>query len=224
MSIKRPEGASEQDKPGGCPIPGTSAPLRLAGLVVGELAPVSLSVEAGEILCLSGPSGSGKSRLLRAIADLDAHGGEVWLGEQSQAGVRGHCWRGWVMLVPADSQWWDERVGEHLAQDLGGQGAALGFEEPVADWQVSRLSSGEKQRLALLRAWSRQPRALLLDEPTANLDPGLTEKTEAWIRAWARRAGLPVIWISHDPAQIARVADRHYRIRGSVLERVDGSH
>lgn len=196
--------------------------LRLEALAVGELEPVSLTVAPGEILCLSGPSGSGKSRLLRAIADLDAHGGEVWLGTQRQSRMKGHCWRGWVMLVPADSQWWGERVGDHLGRGLDGQGEALGFPAGVEDWQVSRLSSGERQRLALLRAWSRQPRALLLDEPTANLDPRLTETTEAWILAWARRAGLPVIWISHDPVQIARVADRHYRIWNKLLENADG--
>ncbi|PSJ40116.1 ABC transporter [Zobellella taiwanensis] len=205
------------------PIPPPASGLRLDQLQVGTLAPVSLTVAPGEILCLSGPSGSGKSRLLRAVADLDAHGGEIWLGELCQSRVKGHCWRGWVMLVPADSQWWGERVGDHLNLPCGEPAAALGFAEAVEEWQVSRLSSGEKQRLALLRAWSRQPRALLLDEPTANLDPRLTERTERWILHWARSAGLPVVWISHDPGQIARVADRHYRIHDHRLEQDDGS-
>lgn len=223
MNKEREAPPARRNEAGTCPAAETPAPLRLAELVVGKLAPVSLTVVPGEILCLSGPSGSGKSRLLRAIADLDAHGGEIWLGELCQSRVKGHCWRGWVMLVPADSQWWGERVGDHLGRGLDGQGEALGFPAGVEDWQVSRLSSGEKQRLALLRAWSRQPRALLLDEPTANLDPQLTGKTEAWIRHWARQAGLPVIWISHDPGQIARVADRHYRIHDNRLERDHGS-
>ncbi|PSJ46736.1 ABC transporter [Zobellella endophytica] len=197
---------------------GGGLPLRLEGLAVGELAPVSLTVAAGEILCLSGPSGSGKSRLLRAIADLDEHRGRVWLGEQDRAGVPAHRWRRRVMLVPADSQWWGERVADHLGQGLDGQGEALGFPAGVEDWSVARLSSGEKQRLALLRAWSHQPGALLLDEPTANLDPALTGRVEAWLCRWIRQACLPALWISHDPGQIARVADRHGRLRDRQLE------
>ncbi len=193
-------------------------PLRLEALGVGLLAPLSLCIAPGEICCLSGASGSGKSRLLRAIADLDAHAGEVWLGETAQSGVRGHCWRGWVMLVPADSQWWADRVGDHFAAIDPADLSALGFEPQVLDWPVSRLSSGEKQRLALLRACALAPRALLLDEPTANLDPDLTRHTEAWLRAWARRQQLPVLWVSHDSAQIERVADRHYRLQGAQLE------
>lgn len=192
--------------------------LTLRDLRVGELAPLSLSIAPGEICCLSGSSGSGKSRLLRAIADLDEHGGEIWLGETAQSAARGHCWRGWVMLVPAESQWWADRVGEHFATPDPADLAALGFESQVLDWQISRLSSGEKQRLALLRACSLGPRALLLDEPTANLDPELTRQTEAWLVAWAHRHRLPVLWVSHDGAQIDRVADRHFRIRDAELE------
>ncbi len=204
-----------------CTGPGktaSGAALRLEDLAMGELAPLSLTVAAGEILCLSGASGSGKSRLLRAIADLDAHDGEIWLGDSPQSGVSGHCWRGWVMLVPAESQWWADRVGEHFAAVSPSDLAALGFTPQVLEWQVSRLSSGEKQRLALLRACSHAPRALLLDEPTANLDPELTRQTEAWLVAWAHRYRLPVLWVSHDRAQIQRVADRHFRIQATQLE------
>ncbi|WP_344958003.1 ABC transporter ATP-binding protein [Zobellella aerophila] len=187
---------------------------------MGALTAVSLSIAPGEIVCLSGPSGSGKSRLLRAIADLDDHGGEIWLGDVAQAAVKAHRWRGWVMLVPSESPWWAERVDEHFAdhRDLARELTDLGLEPGVLGWQVGRLSSGEKQRLALLRACSYGPRALLLDEPTANLDPELTLHTEGWLGRWTRRQRLPVLWVSHDRAQIGRVADRHYHIQGSQLE------
>ncbi len=88
--------------------------LRLDNLSIGTLNGVEFSVDPGEIVCLSGPSGSGKTRLLRAAADLEPHGGEVWLGEQAQSRMAGHRWRRQVMLVPAESQWWEERVGDHF--------------------------------------------------------------------------------------------------------------
>lgn len=193
--------------------------LRIEDVSVGDLRNIRLDVHAGEIVCLSGASGSGKSRLLRAIADLEAHDGRVFLGDREQGAVRGHCWRGWVMLVPAESQWWAETVAEHFLEPLPGSLEALGFDRSVLEWQVSRLSSGEKQRLALLRALSHRPEALLLDEPTANLDTENTRLTEGWLRNLVWREWLPVLWVAHDPEQIRRVAQRHYRIRGSGLER-----
>lgn len=194
--------------------------LKLEQVSVGALTGISLSIAPGEIVCLSGASGSGKSRLLRAIADLDVHGGEVWLGETAQSAVTAHRWRGWVMLVPSESAWWAERVEEHFAEhrELDRELTDLGLEPGVLDWQVGRLSSGEKQRLALLRACSHDPRALLLDEPTANLDPELTLHAEGWLVRWARGHRLPVLWVSHDKSQIGRVADRHCHIQGSRLE------
>lgn len=192
--------------------------LRVEGLAVGDLAAVDLEVAPGEILCLSGTSGSGKSRLLRALADLEPHAGEVFLGELSQSSLPAHEWRGRVMLVPAESHWWADTVGEHLADADTTDIEALGFTPEVLDWQVSRLSSGEKQRLALLRAVSREPAALLLDEPTANLDDATTRRVEAWLMERVHERGWPVIWVAHDPAQIARVARRHLRIRGQRLE------
>lgn len=195
-------------------MPATDA-LRLEALAIGTLEAIDLSLAPGEILCLSGASGAGKTRLLRAIADLEPHGGRAWLGEVAQEDVPGHEWRRRVRLVPAESQWWSERVGDHFpAGDAPGL-AALGLDREALDWPVSRLSSGERQRLALLRALSPAPGALLLDEPTANLDDATTRRVEAWLASAIRQGGWPTLWVAHAPAQIARVATRH-------LELVDG--
>ncbi|PSJ21045.1 ABC transporter [Halomonas sp. ND22Bw] len=193
--------------------------LRLEGLAVGDLEGVTLSVEPGEVVCLSGPSGCGKSRLLRAVADLDPlEGGEVRLGDLARTAVPGHAWRRRVRLVPAESQWWDERVGEHFLSGVAEEGlAALGFDAATLDWPVARLSSGERQRLALLRALAPLPSALLLDEPTANLDAETAQRVERWLLSRLREAGWPTIWVAHDTAQIARVADRHLRLEAGRL-------
>jgi sulfonate transport system ATP-binding protein len=194
--------------------------LEIRDLNCGSLRNVSLAVEPGRIVCLSGPSGSGKSRLLRAIADLDAHDGEIRLGKHDQASTPAHCWRQWVMLVPAESQWWADTVAEHFLEPSPEGLRALGFGREVLDWQVSRLSSGEKQRLALLRAVSHEPRALLLDEPTANLDGDMSLRLENWVQGLARTERMPVLWVAHDPAQIHRIATRHFRINDDHLEDV----
>ena len=194
------------------------APLCIDSLSVGALSGIAITVQPGEIVALSGASGSGKSRLLRAIADLDPHTGAVTLGDTPRESMAGHAWRRTVMMVPAESQWWADTVGAHFPAVDHADLAALGFTPAVLDWSVSRLSSGEKQRLALLRAVAHGPRALLLDEPTANLDTDTALKVEAWLCTHIRRARWPVIWVAHDARQIERVADRHLRIAGARLE------
>lgn len=192
--------------------------LRLSDLTVGQLEPVSLRLATGRIACLSGPSGSGKTRLLRAIADLEPHGGEVWLGRIRRGSLPAHQWRRRVMMVPADSQWWSERVGDHFAAPCADTDLqALGFDAGVMDWSVSRLSSGERQRLALLRALVLAPTVLLLDEPTANLDPQLVDRVEAWLRRRVQSQPMAILWVAHDQAQIRRVADRHWHILDNRL-------
>lgn len=192
--------------------------LQLEQVGVGTLANVDLNVAPGEIVCLSGPSGSGKSRLLRAVADLEPHAGRIHLGEIEQDAMAAHEWRRAVMLVPSESQWWHERVGEHFARPMPDALAELGFEAGVDTWPVMRLSSGEKQRLALVRALSTGPRALLLDEPTANLDDDSAERVEAWLTRLIREHHMPTLWVAHSIAQIDRVADRHFRVAGSKLK------
>jgi ABC-type iron transport system FetAB ATPase subunit len=188
--------------------PGHSTRLRLAGLHPPLLRPVDLSVAAGETLALHGPSGAGKSLLLRAIADLDPNAGEAFLDGVPRSTFTGPDWRRAVMLVPAESHWWDDRVrphAEHWDMELL---AALGFDADVLDWQTPRLSSGERQRLALVRALGLRPPVLLLDEVTANLDDGNTGRVEALLRDYQQGSGAAILWVSHDPAQRARVAER----------------
>lgn len=199
-------------------------PSSTSGLSVRDVSCVTLSgiclhVSPGEVVCLSGPSGSGKSRLLRAIADLDAHDGEVWLDGQAQSAMRASAWRRQVMLVPAEAPWWFERIRDHFASAPSPSDfERVGLPAEAMNWPVARLSSGERQRAALLRAMSHEPGALLLDEPTANLDGDTTTKVESWLleRIAARR--MPALWVAHDMAQVARVAHRHLRVNGDQVE------
>lgn len=193
------------------------ADLTLKNVSIAPLEKVDLSVGAAEIVCLSGPSGAGKSRLLRAIADLEPHGGNVSLGDMAQASVPAHRWRHSVMMVPTDSAWWFDTVGEHLRNPMAGALEALGFSAETLDWPIDRLSSGERQRLALARALSREPEALLLDEPTANLDDKTSRQVEEWLQSVIRERQCPVLWVAHDREQIQRVARRHFHIEGTQL-------
>lgn len=185
--------------------------LVLKQVAIGDLQPVDLGIRPGEIVCLSGQSGVGKSRLLRAIVDLEPHRGEVTLGDTASEKLPAHQWRQRVMLVPAESAWWEETVGAHFPEDSAIP-EALGLPADCMNWPVTRLSSGEKQRLALVRALARDPRALLLDEPTANLDEETTEQVEHWLQKEIQDRQIPVLWIAHAQGQIQRVAQRHFHI------------
>lgn len=196
--------------------------------------PFSFSVESGECIALSGPSGCGKTLLLRALADLDPAGGAVFFDGKNRDGIPAPEWRKQVGWLPAESVWWFDRVGNHMNVDAmsssrsdpvekGDEGIAstlerLGFAEDVLGWKVERLSTGEKQRLALFRLLLNEPRVLLLDEPTAALDHANVHLVEEVIADYRRAAGAAVLWVSHDPGQIARAAGRHLQFRDGRLE------
>ena len=188
-----------------------AAALRIENLCFQERGPYSFSILPGQCLGLSGDSGAGKTLLLRALADLDSHEGKVFLGSAGQSQIPPPQWRAFVAMLPAESQWWHDRVGEHFPAhadaELTQWFQLLGFGPEVYDWDVQRLSTGERQRLAILRLFSGRPAALLLDEATASLDPDNIAKVETLIRGYQEQFQAPVLWVSHDHSQLERMAD-----------------
>jgi ABC-type multidrug transport system ATPase subunit len=182
--------------------------LRIERLATKLIGPISFEIAAGECLALMGPSGTGKSLLLRAIVDLDPSTGKVTVGGHARDVMPASEWRKRVALVPAESGWWADRVRDHFpvnsdAPELIGK---LGLAESL-EWDVARLSTGERQRLAFARALCRKPQALLLDEPTASLDGHATELVEDLIRECCGR-GMALLLVTHDRLQAERMAKR----------------
>lgn len=182
--------------------------------------PISLELGAGECIGISGDSGCGKSRLLRALADMDEHEGRLFLDGVACLDTLAHNWRRQVGLLPAESQWWCDTVAEHFPPQ-GADLSLLGFGEDTMNWEVSRCSSGEKQRLSLIRLLTNKPRVLLLDEPSANLDPDNTAKLESIVRDYIEQQQACCIWVSHDRQQLSRVADRQYVFIDGMVQPVE---
>ena len=194
----------------------TTPRLRLQDLASALLKPVTFALPPKQMLVIHGPSGSGKTLLLRAIADLDVNTGEAWLDGRPRSGFSGHRWRSKVGLLPAESHWWEDQVGPHQPRWPMATLEALGFGPEVLQWQVSRLSSGERQRLALARLLGNGPEVLLLDEPTANLDPDNARRLEQVIADYLAEREASVVWVSHDVEQRRRL--------GGLPARMEAGH
>ena len=198
-----------------------SAPiLQVRNLRTSILKPASFSLSAGEAIAVRGPSGAGKTLLLRAVADLDPNEGLVTFDGRHRSTIAGPEWRRLVGYVPAEPGWWADTVGEHFGEWTEAIAFArdLGFPKETKAWPIARLSTGERLRLALVRALMMRPKVLLLDEPTAALDAASVAAVEALINARVR-AGLAVLWVTHDAERAKRVAHRHLVVEaGQVRE------
>ena len=157
---------------------------------------------------------------MRMIADLDPSEGDVRLGDRRREDMTAPAWRASVTYLAAEAGWWAERVEAHIpaaalarAKNLA---ARLGLPDEALARRVATLSTGERQRLALVRALVREPACLLLDEPTGALDPEAVARVEALLGE-ALCAGTIVILVSHDAAQAARLGTQHYRLAAGKL-------
>lgn len=198
-------------------LPGLLGPPVTTGLLSVQrlhrppLEPASLTLEAGEIVAVSGPSGSGKSLFMRAVADLDPAEGSVALDGRPREDFPAPQWRRYVTYVPPVPGWWTETAGEHFRP--GDRSRALDWLAPlnlpgeILDRPVNRLSTGEAQRIGLVRALVQDPRVLLLDEPTSSLDPASTTAVEGLLGRWVTDHRAVMI-SSHDPGQTGRLAHR----------------
>ena len=183
-----------------------------------HLGPIGFTLAARECVSVAGRSGAGKSLLLRMVADLDPHDGEVGLDGALCSAMPAPAWRRMVTYVAADAGWWDDRVAAHFAPDidLAALLPRVGIPPDAVAWPIARLSTGERQRLALLRALRPANRVLLLDEPTSGLDRASSELVEALLRE-RLAAGTAILIVTHDPDQAARVASRHLEVRDGKL-------
>ena len=193
-----------------------TALLRVLGLARGfdrvgpVLGPVSLEVGRGELLVVVGPSGSGKSMLLRALAGLEEPdaGTIAWPGGAGGVGV--------VFQEPRLMPWLDVRanIGFGLRPDFPARHARV--EELLAlvglagagDRLPKQLSGGMAQRAALARGLAAAPDLLLLDEPFSALDPANRSRLQAHLRTLQARLGTTMVLVTHDIAEAARLGDR----------------
>ena len=184
----------------------TTARFQAIGVATGTIGPVDIAVHAGHCLGLSAPSGAGKTRLLRAMADLDVHEGDCRLDSVSAADMPAPEWRLRVAFLAAESAWWADTPREHFEHGCEKLLDALDLTPALLDMPIERLSSGQRQRMALVRTLAHTPEVLLLDEPTANLDAVNIERVERLIAAYLTMHRACCIWVSHDRAQLERVA------------------
>ncbi len=166
-----------------------------------------------------GPSGSGKTLLLRAIADLDPSEGNVSLGDENKESVAAPEWRRRISYVAAEPGWWAATPADHFGDWSAAHALAeaLLLSPDIGAAPVAQLSTGERLRLALMRALVGAPRFLLLDEPTGALDAAATEVVERILRQ--RMAdGIGIVLVSHDSGQAARLADSVLRFENGHAE------
>ena len=178
---------------------------------------LSMPVAAGEVVALLGPNGSGKTTTLKMAAGLiRPDGGEVWVGEPPRAPWRPES-RRVLSFLPQRVAFPEALSGREVVEfycRIRGLGpervdAVLAFASLAlaADRHVSTYSGGMIQRLGLAVALLPEPDALLLDEPTAALDPDGLEAFYGALQAY-RQKGRTVLFTSHQVGDVERLADR----------------
>lgn len=187
---------------------------------------VSLTITAGAPTAILGPNGAGKSTLLKIAMGLlrPTTGAVFWGGRSDPAPLRrAMVFQSPVMLrrsVRGNILFALEQAGvthaqrETRLQALLARVGLIG----LADRPARHLSGGEQKRVALARALARDPDLLLLDEPTADLDPAATRAVEEII-AGAAASGVKILLVSHDAAQVRRLAGEvHFLVKGRLRE------
>ena len=193
---------------------------------------VSVEVTESEVLVVVGPSGSGKSSLLRLLNRLDEPTeGTVLLAGQDYREIPPRTLRRRVGLVPQDPALVPGSVFENVVRGPRLRG------EPIEESEVERLldrlglarygdrgvedlSGGEKQRVAIARTLLNDPEVLLLDEPTSHLDSASEARVESLLSELIRDLDLTVVVVTHDEDQARRLGGRALVLRDGRRERL----
>lgn len=184
---------------------------------------VDITVRPGRRTVLMGPNGAGKSLLLRCLHGLLRPGGGTVLWRGAPLDRAGRCAQAMVLQRPVMLR---RSVGANLRFALAGRGLARAERRARAQAALETarlghlarrpartLSGGEQQRLAIARALSLKPELLLLDEPTASLDPASTLAVETLINA-AHAEGVAILLVTHDAGQARRLGDEIVFLQG----------
>lgn len=194
-----------------------------------------LELLKGSIYGIIGPSGAGKSTLLRIInlltppsgGELRYHGQPVTANGQERLALQRK-----MSLVFQQTLLFRDSVFNNVAYGLKARGYSkseienrvstlleqIGMTE-LRNRRADTLSGGEAQRVAIARAVAFEPELLLLDEPTANLDPGNIEQIEKMITGLAREKGITIVMVTHNVFQARRIADQVLFIhQGKIVE------
>ncbi|MDQ0456492.1 ABC transporter ATP-binding protein [Rhizobium paknamense] len=193
---------------------------------------VSLALEAGSSMALTGESGSGKSTLLHLAGGLDsADGGRIIIGDQDasalddrgRAALRRHT-VGLIFqqfnLIPsldvaANLAFHARLAGRHDPYWVRSLAARLGL-EPVLNRFPEQLSGGQQQRVAIGRTIAARPKLVLADEPTGNLDEATGETVMDVLLSLVRESGAALLMVTHSP-RLAERLDRRVHLRGGRL-------
>lgn len=222
---------------------------------------LSIQVRHGEFIGILGPNGAGKTTLFRVLLELlqptegtvrvtgssEKEREDAGVTKKADSAIIGYVpqareidpelpmqVRDFVSLgLPHPFRFWLSRQDKEAVQ------AAMELTDCArfAEQSIGKLSGGERQRAYLAQALVRNPRILLLDEPTASLDPGAQEAMAATVHRICRTKGISVLFISHDVNLITRYADRilyvtpgHYAVgtvdevmQSEVLQRLYGT-
>jgi multiple sugar transport system ATP-binding protein len=194
---------------------------------------VTIEVASGEFLVLLGPTGCGKSTILRLIAGLEEPTSGHVLIDGEVVDRLGARRRGVAMvfqdyalyphLSAAENIAFPLRAGHQQGVDVAARVGEVADQLGIRDLlprPPDHLSGGQRQRVAVARAIVRQPRLFLLDEPLSNLDAGLRAELRVDVAALARRIGVTTVYVTHDQTEALTMADRVAVLRRGVLQQI----
>ena len=207
---------------------------------LGEFAVNALFASEGGATVLFGPSGAGKTSIINMIAGLlKPDRGRILLGDlmlfDSDTGVNVPVWQrriGYVFqegrLFPHMSikrnldygRWMGEPPADPTAFTHVVELLDIGH---LLDRRPGKLSGGERQRVAVGRALLMRPRLLLLDEPLASLDSGRKQDILPYLERLRDEAKVPMIYVSHDAAEVKRIATRVVRVEDGKVAATGGA-